>query len=103
MFVAGATYLLFPFAAQRAAAHALSFVLGLALGAGQPVIMALMHHITPEGRAGEALGLRTTLMNTSQVALPLMFGAVSASLGMTTGVLVGGDRSGCGGYLTRRR
>jgi MFS family permease len=103
MFVAGATYLLFPFAGSGLHLAVLSFVLGLALGAGQPVIMALMHHITPAGRAGEALGLRTTLMNTSQVALPLMFGAVSASVGMTTvfwSVAIG---LGAGGYLTRRR
>ena len=103
MFVAAATYLLFPFASGAGQLTALSFVLGLALGAGQPVIMALMHHITPEGRAGEALGLRTTLMNTSQVALPLLFGAVSAALGMTTvfwSVAIG---LGAGGYLTRRR
>lgn len=103
MFVAAGTYLLFPFASSAGQLTALSFVLGLALGAGQPVIMALMHHITPEGRAGEALGLRTTLMNTSQVALPLMFGAVSAALGMTTvfwSVAIG---LGAGGYLTRRR
>ena len=103
MFVAGAAYVLFPFAGSALQLTALSFVLGLALGAGQPVIMALLHHITPEGRAGEALGLRTTLMNTSQVALPLMFGVVSASLGMTTvfwSVAVG---LGAGGYLTGRR
>ena len=103
LFVTSATYLLYPFAASATQLTALSFVLGLALGAGQPVIMALMHHITPEGRAGEALGLRTTLMNTSQVALPLVFGAVSASLGMTTVFWSVAISLGAGGYLTRRR
>ena len=98
-----ATYLLYPFAASAIQLTLLSFALGLALGAGQPVIMALMHHVTPKGRAGEALGLRTTLMNTSQVALPLMFGAVSASLGMTTVFWSVAISLGAGGYLTRRR
>ena len=103
MFVAAATYLLYPFAASAIQLTLLSFALGLALGVGQPVIMALMHHVTPKGRAGEALGLRTTLMNTSQVALPLMFGAVSASFGMTTVFWSVAISLGAGGYLTRRR
>lgn len=102
MFVAAAIYLLFPFAGNAIQLTALSFALGLALGAGQPMIMALMHHIAPQGRAGEALGLRTTLMNSSQVALPLVFGAVSAAVGLTTVFWSVAVCMGAGGYLTRK-
>ena len=44
--------------------------------------MMLLHDSAPAGRAGEALGLRTTLINGSQTIMPLMFGAVGAALGM---------------------
>jgi MFS family permease len=103
MFLAGATYLLFPFAGNAWQLTCLSFTLGLGLGAAQPMVMALMHHIAPEGRAGEALGLRTTLMNSSQVALPLVFGAVGAALGMTTVFWSVAVCLGAGGYFTRKR
>lgn len=103
MFLAGSTYLLFPFAGNAWQLTCLSFTLGLGLGAAQPMVMALMHHITPEGRAGEALGLRTTLMNSSQVALPLVFGAVGAALGMTTVFWSVAMCLGAGGYFTRKR
>jgi predicted MFS family arabinose efflux permease len=56
-------------------------LLGLGLGAAQPNVMSLLHDRTPEGRVGEALGLRTTIMNSSHVVLPLVFGAAGAVIG----------------------
>ena len=103
LFLAAATFMLFPLAHNAMQLTSLSFTLGLALGASQPMVMALVHHITPEGRAGEALGLRTTLMNSSQVALPLVFGAVGAALGMTTVFWSVAMCLGAGGYFTRKR
>ena len=61
---------------------ALMFTLGLGLGAPQPMMLTLLHESAPPGRAGEALGLRTTLINGSQTIMPLLFGAVGAALGM---------------------
>ena len=80
----------------------LSFTLGLGLGAAQPMVMALMHRITPEGRAGEALGLRTTLMNSGQVALPLLFGALGAAAGLTAVFWSAAACLGMAGYFSRR-
>jgi MFS family permease len=60
----------------------LMFLLGLGLGSPQPMVLTLLHESAPEGRAGEALGLRTTLINGSQTVMPLLFGAVGAALGM---------------------
>jgi MFS family permease len=59
---------------------ALSFVLGLGLGMGQPAVMALLHEVSPPGRVGEAVGLRMTLVNATQVVLPVLFGAVGSAL-----------------------
>ncbi|MBK7470858.1 MAG: MFS transporter [Betaproteobacteria bacterium] len=103
IFVVAGMYILFPFAINAWQLMLLSFTLGLGLGAAQPMVMALVHRIVPEGRAGEALGLRTMLMNSSQVALPLVFGAVSATLGMTPVFWSVAMCLGAGGYYTRKR
>jgi hypothetical protein len=46
------------------------------------MMLTLLHESAPPGRAGEALGLRTTLINGSQTIMPLVFGAAGAVLGM---------------------
>jgi MFS family permease len=74
---------------------ACSVLLGLALGSVQPMVMSTLHQITPEHRHGEALGLRLMSINASSVAMPLLFGAASAVVGVAwlfwaVGLLVGG-------------
>ncbi|WP_298208619.1 MFS transporter [Acidovorax sp.] len=59
-----------------------SVLLGLALGTGQPMVMSLLHQITPSHRQGEALGLRLMAINASSVAMPLMFGSAGAVIGV---------------------
>ena len=82
LFVAGAVYLAYPFARIVPALLALSFSLGLALGTGQPMVMALLHTHAPPGRLGEAAGVRMSLVNSMAVAVPLVFGALGASIGL---------------------
>jgi MFS family permease len=83
MTLAGVSYFLFPFVESVPLLMALSFLLGLGLGASQPVIMALLYEASPQGRQGEAVGIRTTMLNISQTFIPLTSGAISAALGMT--------------------
>ena len=59
-----------------------SVLLGLALGTGQPMVMSLLHQITPPHRQGEALGLRLMAINASSVAMPLVFGSAGAVVGV---------------------
>jgi predicted MFS family arabinose efflux permease len=82
LLVAGCTFALIPFTHSVALLMVLMFALGLGLGAPQPMVLTLLHETTPKGRAGEALGLRTTLINTSQTTMPMLFGAVGATLGL---------------------
>lgn len=82
LFVAGAVYLLFPFAQNAPALLVLSFCLGLGLGSGQPMVMALLHTHTPPGRMGEAAGVRMALINTMAVSVPLVFGALGTTIGL---------------------
>ncbi|MFM9921384.1 MFS transporter [Variovorax sp. H27-G14] len=59
-----------------------SVVLGFALGAVQPMVMSMLHQITPHARHGEALGLRLMTINASSVAMPMLFGSLGAVIGI---------------------
>ena len=71
-----------------------SVLLGFALGTVQPMIMSMLHQLTPEARHGEALGLRLMAINASSVVMPMLFGSAGALVGIAavfwaTGALVG--------------
>jgi predicted MFS family arabinose efflux permease len=80
--ISAAAYSLFPFVTSVALLMALSFLLGIGLGCAQPMVMALLYGASPPGRQGEAVGVRTTVLNASHTVLPLAFGALGAALGM---------------------
>jgi len=81
LFTAAVAFALVPLLDTLAPLMACAFLLGLGLGAAQPNVMSLLHARAPAGRIGEALGLRTTIMNGSHVVLPLAFGAFGTVLG----------------------
>ncbi len=71
-----------------------SVLLGFALGMVQPMVMSMLHQITPEARHGEALGLRLMAINASSVLMPMLFGFAGALVGIAgvfwaTGLAVG--------------
>jgi predicted MFS family arabinose efflux permease len=82
MFITGVGLALLPLVTDVALLMALAFLLGMGLGGAQPMIMALLYNKAPAGRGGEAVGVRTLLLNFSQAGIPLMFGALGAALGM---------------------
>jgi MFS family permease len=72
----------------------LSFALGLGLGVSQPMVLSLMHRVTPPGRIGEAAGLRLMIVNGTQTLLPSVFGVLGSAFGVgllfwTVGSMVG--------------
>ena len=81
LFCAALAFALFPFFSSGPPMMAIAFLLGLGLGAAQPNIMSLVHSQSPEGRVGEVLGVRSTIIHTNQVVLPLVFGAFGSVLG----------------------
>jgi MFS family permease len=101
LFVAGAVYLAYPFAHAIAALLVLSFSLGLALGTGQPMVMALLHTHAPPGRLGEAAGVRMSLVNSMAVAVPLVFGAFGAAVGIAPVFWSVGACLAAGGFIAR--
>ena len=71
-----------------------SVLLGFALGMVQPMVMSMLHQITPEARHGEALGLRLMAINASSVVMPMLFGSAGTLVGIAgvfwvTGTMVG--------------
>ncbi len=68
-----------------AAVMGLVILLGLALGNSQPGTLALLFQHAPAARVGEAIGLRVTLCNASQVVAPLLLGSLVAPFGVVLG------------------
>ena len=83
MLMTGVLLGLYPFMPDAWTMGMLSALLGLFLGAVQPMVMSTMHQITPQQRQGEALGLRLMTINASSVVMPMMFGALGTSLGVS--------------------
>ena len=95
-------YALFPLFTSVPLLAAIAFLLGLGLGSTQPSIMSLLYSTAPEGRAAEAVGIRSTVLNASTTVLPLAFGGVGAALGMTPVFWGMAAALGAGGVLADR-
>lgn len=92
--IAGAGFFLYPFSPSAAAMATCSAVIGLALGATQPMILSMLHVIAPRHRQGEAIAVRVILINISSVSMPLVWGALTAVVGVpalfwSMGLIVG--------------
>jgi MFS family permease len=102
MAATGLLFLVYPLAPSAAWMGLCSIVLGMALGMVQPMVMSMLHQITPSHRHGEAVALRLMLVNVSSVAMPLLFGALGGIVGAAgvfwaMGAMVGaGSRLGVG-------
>ena len=83
MMVTGTAFFVFPLVHTMPVLMLFAFILGAGFGGAQPMIMSLLYTHAPPGRGGEAVAVRTLLINFSQAGIPLMFGALGAALGMT--------------------
>lgn len=99
MLLTGVLLALYPLMPTALAMGACSVLLGLALGAVQPMIMSTLHQITPSDRQGEALGLRLMSLNGSSVLMPMVFGALGAAIGISAVFWLVGAGVGLGARL----
>ena len=76
-------YAAYPFMQTALTMGLCSVLLGLALGMVQPMVLSMLHQITPEHRHGEAVGMRMMVINASSVAMPMLFGAAGALVGIS--------------------
>jgi MFS family permease len=103
LMLAGATYFLFPSFQQPVVLAAISFLLGLALGCGQPLSIILTYNYSPPGRAGEALGLRLSVNKFTQIAVPLVFGSLGSAFGVYPIFWANGAFLLIGGYIAAKQ
>lgn len=81
MVTAAVVCLLYPWLPGAWGMAAGSFVLGLALGAVQPMVLSRMHQMTPPDRHGQALGVRMLTINAATLGVPLGFGLLAGAAG----------------------
>jgi MFS family permease len=101
MLLASATFLLIPLFQSAFVLGLICFMLGLGLGLGQPLLVILTYNNAPQGRAGEALGLRIAINNSMHVVMPTAFGAVGSLLGLAPVFWVSAALIALGSYATR--
>ena len=74
----------------------IAFVFGFGLNVTQPISLIIMYARSPEGRSGEALGVRFAADNATKLVGPIIFGAIAAAVGVpplfwiNAAMLVGG-------------
>ena len=83
MLVTATVFAIYPFMPTPITMGMCSVVLGLALGAVQPMIMSTLHQITPHALHGQALALRLMITNMSSVLMPMLFGTAGVAAGVS--------------------
>ena len=81
MVMTAAVFAIYPFAGTPWLMAGCATLLGLALGAVQPMIMSTLHQMTPPDRHGEAIAIRSMTINFSSSVMPLAFGVAGTALG----------------------
>ena len=103
LFVSAAAFLAFPLLSSAPALAALALVLGLGMGCAQPVTLMLIYSRAPDGRSGEALGMRITINQVMHIAVPIVFGSLGTALGVAPVFFINSLILAGGGLLNRER
>ncbi|MBB3181037.1 MFS family permease [Variovorax sp. Sphag1AA] len=96
---AGVLFLLYPLTSTALGMGACSAALGFVLSVVQPMVMSMLHQITPRERHGEVLAVRLIMINASSVGMPLLFGMAGLLTGVTGVFLTMGVILTCGSRL----
>ncbi len=81
---------------------AISFVIGLGMGCGQPLCMILSFNAAPPGRSAEVIAMRMAVSYGSHVLIPPVFGAFGAVLGLAPVFWTCAMLMGIGAGMNRR-
>jgi predicted MFS family arabinose efflux permease len=103
LYVSAGAFLLFPLFSGAAALAAIALVLGLGMGCAQPVTLMLIFSRAPEGRSGEALGMRVTINQITHIAVPVLFGTIGSFFGMAPVFITNALILAGGGLLNREK
>lgn len=102
-YIAAASFVLIPFFKDTVVLSLISFLFGLGMGCGPPITMMLTYRQSPEGRSGEALGLRFTANHLARVVGPLVSGSIGSAFGLFPVFWVNALMMASGGLISRRR
>ncbi len=100
-YVAAVCLILIPLFEDAIMLALISFIFGLGMGCSQPIITMLMFSNSPQGRSGEALGLRMTVVHFTRLVGPVAFGAIGSALGLFPMFAMNALMMGAGGLLSR--
>ena len=100
-FVSAVNLMLIPLFEAAAILALISFILGLGMGCGQPIITMLMFTGSAEGRSGEALGLRMSVIYLTKMVVPVVFGSIGSAFGLFPVFWINALMLGTGGILSR--
>ena len=103
LYVSAASFLLVPLFTDAYMLAMVSLVLGLGMGCAQPVTLMLIFSRAPEGRSGEALGVRVTINQVTHIVIPIMFGTLGTVLGVAPVFMINSLILAGGGWLNRGR
>jgi predicted MFS family arabinose efflux permease len=101
LYVAAAAFVLFPLFSSAVTLSLVALVLGLGMGCAQPITLMLIYGRAPEGRSGEALGMRITINQCTHIVVPIVFGALGSALGIAPVFLANALILAGGGLLNR--
>jgi len=102
LFTVGLVFVLYPLLQSAWTMALCAAILGFALGAIQPTILATLHQVTPRERHGEALAFRSMTVHISMTVMPLVFGVIGASAGAAALLWAMAVALGFGGLQARR-
>ncbi len=80
--VSAVAFTVFPLVTGAFTLAAIALVLGLGMGCAQPVTLTMIFSRAPEGRSGEALGMRVTINQLTHIAVPVVFGTIGSVFGV---------------------
>ena len=95
--------MLVPFFQAAAVLMLLSFMFGLGMGCCAPIVTMLMFANSPEGRSGEALGLKVMVNQFTKVISPIALGSITSAFGLPPAFWITSLMLGSGGVLSRPR
>jgi MFS family permease len=100
-FIGAASFLLVPFFQNAVMLALIALAFGLGMGCGQPITLMMTYSNSPQGRSGEAMGLRVTINHMTRVIVPVVFGSVGSLFGLLPVFWINALLLASGGAITK--
>ena len=102
-YIGAASLLMIPLFHNAALLMLVSFVFGLGMCYGQPIVIMMMFSNSQKGRSGETLGLKITTNHITKSISPMVFGAIASAFGLLSMFWFSAIMMAVGGMISRAR